>query len=222
MSTTENSPGLEELYEEEPDEVTTEVEEGEMSQVESEGEMSETESESEINEGEFGEESEFEEEEEEEEELNDKILNEEEEEMFNESESETESEDEEENLQKIDESVKRDYIKEYHSEIITQNNDEIEKLCVIVRNDKGRIEDVNHKTIPFVTKYECARILGERAKQLNSGDDPYVEVPENIIDGYTIASMEYEQKAIPFIIRRPMPDGSSEYWKFADLEQIIF
>lgn len=212
MSTTENNPSLEELYEEEPDEVTTDVE-GEMS----EGELSE-EAESEMNEGEFGEESEFEEEEE----MNDKILNKEEEEMFNEEESETESEDEEENLQKIDESVKRDYIKEYHSEIITQNSDEIEKLCVIIRNSKGRIEDVNHKTIPFVTKYECARILGERAKQLNSGDDSYVEVPENIIDGYTIACMEYEQKAIPFIVRRPMPDGSSEYWKFADLEQIIF
>ena len=217
MSTTENNPGLEELYEEEPDEVTTDVEEGELSEAEEEGEVSEAESE--INEGEFGEESEFEEEEEE---LNEKILNEEEEEMFNEEESETESEDEEDNLQKIDESVKRDYIKEYHSEIITQNSDEIEKLCVIVRNDKGRIEDVNHKTVPFVTKYECARILGERAKQLNTGDDSYIEVPENIIDGYTIAGLEYEQKAIPFIVRRPMPDGSSEYWKFADLEQIIF
>ena len=210
MSTTENNPVLEELYEDEPEEVTTDVEEGEMSEVESEGE-------GQMNQGEFGEESEFEEEE-----MNEKILNEEEEEMFNEEESETESEDEEENLQKIDERVKRDYIKEYHSEIITQNSDEIEKLCVIVRNDKGRIEDVNHKTIPFVTKYECARILGERAKQLNSGDDSYVEVPENIIDGYTIAMLEYEQKAIPFIVRRPMPDGSSEYWKFADLEQIIF
>ena len=210
MSTTENNPVLEELYEDEPEEVTTDVEEGEMSEVESEGE-------GQMNQGEFGEESEFEEEE-----MNEKILNEEEEEMFNETESETESEDEEENLQKIDESVKRDYIKEYHSEIITQNSDEIEKLCVIIRNDKGRIEDVNHKSVPFVTKYECARILGERAKQLNSGDDSYVEVPENIIDGYTIATMEYEQKAIPFIVRRPMPDGSSEYWKFADLEQIIF
>ena len=207
MSTTENNPSLEELYEEEPD----------VKESEDEVELSE-EAESEINEGEFEEESEFEEEEE----MNDKILNEEEEEMFNEEESETESEDEEENLQKIDESVKRDYIKEYHSEIITQNSDEIEKLCVIIRNSKGRIEDVNHKTIPFVTKYECARILGERAKQLNSGDDSYVEVPENIIDGYTIACMEYEKKVIPFIIRRPMPDGSSEYWKFEDLEQIIF
>ena len=207
MSTTENNPSLEELYEEEPD----------VKESEDEVELSE-ESESEMNEGEFGEESEFEEEEE----MNDKILNEEEEEMFKEEESETESEGEEENLQKIDESVKRDYIKEYHSEIITQNSDEIEKLCVIIRNSKGRIEDVNHKTIPFVTKYECARILGERAKQLNSGDDSYVEVPENIIDGYTIACMEYEKKVIPFIIRRPMPDGSSEYWKFEDLEQIIF
>ena len=29
--------------------------------------------------------------------------------------------------------------------------------------------------------------------------------------------MELEQNKIPFIIRRPLPNGSSEYWRVQDL-----
>ena len=47
-------------------------------------------------------------------------------------------------------------------------------------------------------------------------------IPDDIIDGYSIAEIEYNDKKIPFIIRRPIPNGSSEYWRFSDLEQIDF
>jgi hypothetical protein len=29
---------------------------------------------------------------------------------------------------------------------------------------------------------------------------------------------EFEAKAIPFIVQRPLPNGGVEMWKFADLE----
>ena len=45
-----------------------------------------------------------------------------------------------------------------------------------------------------------------------------IDVPPEIIKGYTIAEMELEQKKLPFIIRRPLPNGSSEYWRVSDLE----
>ena len=32
--------------------------------------------------------------------------------------------------------------------------------------------------------------------------------------------MELNEKKIPFIIRRPLPNNSSEYWKLQDLEII--
>ena len=83
------------------------------------------------------------------------------------------------------------------------------------------VDDLN-KTIPYLTKYEKARILGQRAKQLNSGATPFVKVPENVIDGYIIAELELKQKQLPFIIRRPMPSGGSEYWSIKDLEDISF
>jgi DNA-directed RNA polymerase subunit K/omega len=45
-------------------------------------------------------------------------------------------------------------------------------------------------------------------------------VEPSVIDGYLIALEEYKQKKIPFIIQRPLPNGTCEYWKFSDLEQI--
>ncbi len=90
----------------------------------------------------------------------------------------------------------------------------------ITRDENGIIIDKNHKTLPILTKYERTKILGQRAKQINNGDKPYVNVAEKVIDGYSIAELELKQKKIPFIIRRPLGNGNSEYWKLSDLEQI--
>ena len=124
------------------------------------------------------------------------------------------------NLKKFEGEIEKDYLIHYHPEIKTHNYDEIATLSTIVRNKEGQIVDNFHKTVPFITKFEKARILGLRAKQINNGASVMIDVPENVIDGYTIAQMEYEQKKIPFIIKRPLPNGAIEYWKFADLEQI--
>lgn len=129
-------------------------------------------------------------------------------------------EESEVNLRKFESDISTDYLISYHPEIKAHNYDEIATLSTIVRNEEGQIVDNLHKTMPFLTKFEKARILGVRSKQINSGASVMIDVPENVIDGYTIANMEYEQKKIPFIIKRPLPDGTVEYWKFADLEQI--
>ena len=89
-------------------------------------------------------------------------------------------------------------------------------------DEEEKIEIDAKITRPFLTKYEKSRILGQRAKQINSGAYPFVKVPENVIDGYIIAELELKQQRIPFIIRRPMPNGGSEYWKVKDLEDIAF
>ena len=130
--------------------------------------------------------------------------------------------DEDENyLQKFDESLKQNVIVDNHPEMQQHNYDEIEALSVIVRDNHGNIIDPLHKTLPFLTKYEKARILGERAKQINAGGSPFVKVESNVIDGYLIALSELEQKAIPFILKRPLPNGGCEYWKLRDLEILV-
>jgi DNA-directed RNA polymerase I, II, and III subunit RPABC2 len=135
---------------------------------------------------------------------------------------ENDDNDGEQYLQKFDQSVNENYILNFHPESILQNYDEILSMTKVVRNSDGIIIDKLHRTIPYLTKYEKARILGQRAKQINSGAYPFVKVPENVIDGYIIAELELKQKRIPFIIRRPLPNGGSEYWKVQDLEDISF
>lgn len=125
-------------------------------------------------------------------------------------------------LQKFDSEITKNYINEFHPECLIQNYDEIAKLCKVVRDSDGIIIDPLHKTIPYLTKYEKARILGQRAKQIESGAKPFVNIPETIIDGYIIAELELKEKKIPFIIRRPIPGGGCEYWHLRDLEIISF
>jgi len=131
-----------------------------------------------------------------------------------------ESDDDENYLQKFGDNLKSNTIADYHPELLSHNNDEVESLSRVVRNEQGIISDHLHRTFPFITKYERARVLGERAKQLNMGAKPMVEVGPDVIDGYLIALAEFEQKCIPFIIKRPLPNGGCEYWKFRDLELI--
>jgi len=125
-------------------------------------------------------------------------------------------------LQKFDSELTKNYINEFHPECLIHNYDEISKLTVVVRDSNNIIVDLLHRTIPFLTKYEKARILGQRAKQIEIGSRPFVSVPENVIDSYIIAELELQQKRIPFIIRRPIPGGACEYWNLKDLEVISF
>ena len=137
-------------------------------------------------------------------------------------EDDDDSDDDVNYLQKFDLDVNTNYVSDYHPECQVPNFDEISKLAVVVRDDYNTIIDPLHRTIPFLTKYERARILGQRAKQIESGSEPFINIPESVIDGHIIAELELQQKRIPFIIRRPIPDGSFEYWHVRDLENIAF
>lgn len=125
-------------------------------------------------------------------------------------------------LQKFDKEINDNYLVNVHPESAVHNYDEILAMTKVIRDKNGIIIDDLHKTIPYLTKYEKARILGQRAKQINSGASVFVKVPEKVIDGYLIAELELQEKRIPFIIRRPLPNGGSEYWSIKDLENISF
>lgn len=138
------------------------------------------------------------------------------------SDDDEEDSDDEDYLTKFNESVKKDHIIQNHPELIQSNYDEITALCKVVRDENGVVIDPLHKTLPTLTKYEFTRVLGLRAKQLNSGAEPFIEIPENVIEGYVIAQMELAQKALPYIIVRPLPGGKKEYWHLRDLEIIDY
>ena len=126
--------------------------------------------------------------------------------------------DDEDYLQKFDSEIKKDYIVNFHPEAVIHNYDEIVALTKVSRDKNGFILDSLHKTNPILSRFERTKILGQRAKQLNQGSKPLIKIDDNIIDGALIAEMELKEKKIPFIIRRPLPTGASEYWNIKDLE----
>lgn len=77
--------------------------------------------------------------------------------------------------------------------------------------------DKNHKGVPYLTLFEKTKVIGFRANQLAQGARPLVEVPDHVTDVLDIARLELDQRRLPFILKRPFPDGSYEYVRLADL-----
>ncbi len=83
------------------------------------------------------------------------------------------------------------------------------------------IEQVNKpkKTLPFMTKYEVARVIGVRMEQLSRGAKPNIST-KGLYSIREIAEEELKQRKTPFIIRRPLPNNTFEYWKIEEFEKI--
>lgn len=77
-------------------------------------------------------------------------------------------------------------------------------------------------TREYFTKYEYTTLLATRAEQVAQGAKPLVS-----LDGlktsdpmfvWNVAKREIEQRKLPFLIRRQMPNGTAEYWSAQELE----
>jgi len=128
--------------------------------------------------------------------------------------------DDENFLQKLDEDMRESYVNKNHPDSLLLNSVEIENLCKITRDKDNNIIDDNHKTAPFLSKFEKTKVIGQRIKQLNIGDRPFINVDRSVIDNSIIAEQELVEKKLPFIIRRPISNKKSEYWHLEDLEII--
>jgi DNA-directed RNA polymerase I, II, and III subunit RPABC2 len=82
--------------------------------------------------------------------------------------------------------------------------------------DKVYSKNKQKRTLPFITKYERARIIGIRAQQIATGSTPLVDT-RNMTNTIEIATRELLDKKIPFIIKRVLPDNSIEYWTIDEL-----
>ncbi|BDR91759.1 DNA-directed RNA polymerase subunit K [Vulcanisaeta souniana] len=71
---------------------------------------------------------------------------------------------------------------------------------------------------PRITKYELARIIAARAKQLSMGAQPLVNPQElGTYDPIDIALEEVRRGLLPFIIVRTLPNGRHIRIKLKDL-----
>lgn len=81
--------------------------------------------------------------------------------------------------------------------------------------DHGR--DTRHTSVPYLTVYEKTKLIGLRANMIAKGSPLFIDRPPHVTDVLELARMEVEQKKVPVILKRQMPDGTFEYWRLSDL-----
>ena len=97
---------------------------------------------------------------------------------------------------------------------------EIDKECEIIRNREIITQDAEHTPSeiitkdgviktgpPTLTRFEKARIMGARALQLSLGAPVFIEIPKNATTSLEIAMEELNQRVIPIVIRRTLPNS---------------
>ena len=96
------------------------------------------------------------------------------------------------------------------------NNDDNHNIIgfkeVIEKNKK-----IKKKTVPFLNKFEKARLLGLRIQQLSAGAQTKINT-SGLTSIYEIVEEELIQRKIPLMIKRNLPNGESEEWKLEELK----
>jgi len=110
-----------------------------------------------------------------------------------------------------------DVLYKYHPETIIDYAETVIPNVPLQTAPPDGSTDQKHLSPPFLTVYERTKILGTRTNQLAEGARPFVTVPEYVTQPLDIAKLELEQRRLPFIVKRPMPNGTFEYWRLSDL-----
>ena len=97
---------------------------------------------------------------------------------------------------------------------------EIDKECEIIKNREIITQDTPHTPVEIIskdgsvitgpltlTRLEKARIMGARALQLSLGAPVFIEIPKNATTSLEIAMEELNQRVIPIVIRRTLPNS---------------
>ena len=97
---------------------------------------------------------------------------------------------------------------------------EIDRAIEVIKKRQIITESVDHEPVEIkdstnqwatgqttLTRFERARIMGSRALQLSLGAPPFIDFSKNISTSLEIAMEELDQKVIPIVIRRTLPNG---------------
>jgi DNA-directed RNA polymerase subunit K/omega len=82
-----------------------------------------------------------------------------------------------------------------------------------------RLEKHERRTYPIMTKYEVAKLLGFRARQLDDNDTPRIPIDQlKSTASDKIAMQELQAKKIPLkVVRRHVIDNTYEVWEVSEL-----
>ena len=117
------------------------------------------------------------------------------------------------NIEDIDISDDASYVSSLNNHKIKNNSNTI----VSIDETYNQYYSNEKKTKPFLTKFEKAKIIGVRAEMLSSGSNPMIKIDSSFKNAYDIALKEFEQKKIPLLIRRTLPNGDKEDWRLDEL-----
>ena len=105
-------------------------------------------------------------------------------------------------------------------EITEKQQAEIDQVCEVMKkreiiyketeHEPEEITSKDNKIItgpPMLTRFEKARIMGARALQLSLGAPPFISVPKDTSTSLEIAMEELNERLIPIVIRRVLPNG---------------
>jgi len=109
------------------------------------------------------------------------------------------------------------FLNVHHPECRLDYIDDILKRLPLASYPPNLEKERNHKSVPYLTIFERTKIIGFRANQIAQGARALIQVPNHISGVLEIARLELEQKKLPYILKRPMPDGTFEYIRLADL-----
>ena len=97
---------------------------------------------------------------------------------------------------------------------------DINKECEKIENREIITQDLQHEPIeitsengsaalgpPTLTRFEKARIMGARALQLSLGAPVFIKIPKNAITSLEIAMEELNQRLLPIVIKRSLPNN---------------
>jgi DNA-directed RNA polymerase I, II, and III subunit RPABC2 len=108
------------------------------------------------------------------------------------------------------------------SELVDEDEKESPEDSFKILTYKNVIENIEKKpkkTIPKLTKFEKAKIIGVRLQQLAYGAKPRVDTT-GLKSIQEIVQKELEERKILFIIRRNLPNGTYEDWKLEEFIKI--
>jgi len=84
---------------------------------------------------------------------------------------------------------------------------------IIVNYDPSK-----NTTRPIMSKYEKAKIVGLRLQQIARGAETMVDVKLlTNPSARDVVMAELDQKLLPFIVVRTLPNGVKEHWRVKDM-----
>ena len=105
-------------------------------------------------------------------------------------------------------------------ELTEKRQAEIDQVCEVMRKREIIYKETEHvpeeiiskdKVVtgpPMLTRFEKARIMGARALQLSLGAPPFISVPKYTSTSLEIAMEELNERLIPIVIKRVLPNGN--------------